>query len=114
MVGKLTDEELATLGISDTKQDAPNPAAAANLAALSNPENDMDTVSAWNNVKQIVHAYRGANFEEHEWIEKSIETVFNRLVLCENLEKDIAQLKETLQVDREEGHTANGQPETQA
>jgi len=54
-------------------------------SANTNPEliqkpNEMDVGSAWNNIKQIVRAYRGANFEEHEWIKASMESVFNALV----------------------------------
>lgn len=53
-----------------------NPAQNAQLAQ----PNEMDIGSAWNNIKSIVRAYRGANFEEHEWIKASMESVFNALV----------------------------------
>lgn len=60
---------------TEASQDSAN----TNPNRVQKPD-EMDVGSAWNNIKQIVRAYRGANFEEHEWLKASMESVFNALV----------------------------------
>lgn len=67
------------------------PGAAGTLAAPASA-GKMDVVSAWNNLKQIVHAYRGANFEEFTWIKASLESVFDRLVDADKFEQELTAL----------------------
>ena len=60
---------------------------------INQPQGDADVINSFNNVKAIVHAYRGVNYQEHKFLEASMEVLLKLLVAGETATKELAELK---------------------